>query len=411
MKVYRENSAFWYIVLQDVVLKDVCNSAVLNLAPGQMILVDNLWLLGANKILAHVVYPAKGYVPRERSTCGQLITPLNPFGIQQKLSKLPLAYHVKTDIHNLQENHYVESWRRLYPTQEFNNFDDQLNPNFINSESESYRAAELKNEKSHLMMPKLECRKSLIKRLVSIYHSDEGYIQTEYEKCTENAKNHNAVSVYKIFVTKPKGACYNVTPIREYRKHWRQDTERWVTVSALCHALQVICCKNECRGKSKRFQPNTIFESPDVPDISLSAYLKRIAWFLGCSTACFVLAFEYICRLAHQCPEIEVNNKSVHQIVITCIMVATKFIDDKKFKNTFYARVAGLPVANLSALEVRLLFLLKFDVSVPTEQYNARYAAMLADNQGSSMVLIRPQGITVDGEASYGGLRTVTPSA
>jgi len=82
---------------------------------------------------------------------------------------------------------------------------------------------------------------------------------------------------------------------------------------------------------------------------------------------------------------------------MTCIIVATKFIDDKLFKNTFYARVAGIPVAQLSAFEVQLLFFLKFDLRVLPEQFNTRYTVMLADNQGPGMVRIRPEGITVEG--------------
>jgi len=125
--------------------------------------------------------------------------------------------------------------------------------------------------------------------------------------------------------------------------------------------------------------------------------LKRIAWFLGCSTACFVITLEYVYRLSLLCPEVELNDYSVHQIVITCVVVATKFIDDKLFKNTFYSRIAGVSVKKLSAFEIRLVIFLKFDLLVLPGQYVARYQSMLRDNQGPDMVIIQPERIAAEG--------------
>merc|ERR1719391_358525 len=78
----RETSAFWYIVLQPVVMKNGRNIAVLDLTSHMMILVEKLWVVGPNQVLAQVVYPAEGYVPREGSTCGKLIARLDLRGPQ-----------------------------------------------------------------------------------------------------------------------------------------------------------------------------------------------------------------------------------------------------------------------------------------------------------------------------------------
>jgi len=157
-----------------------------------------------------------------------------------------------------------------------------------------------------------------------------------------------------------------------------------------------LCRRNKSQIRSSNVKPCTIFQTNSVPDISLPSYLERIAWFLGCPTACFVIALEYVYRLSHLCPEVELNKYSVHQIVITCIVVATKFIDDKLFKNTFYARIAGVSVKNISAFEIRLVFFLKFDLLVLPEQYVARYESMLRDNQGPDMVIIQPDEIAAE---------------
>jgi hypothetical protein len=554
---------FWYIVLQDVILWDERNRAVLNLAPPQMILVEKLWVLGPEKVLAQVVYPAKGYVPLTSSTLGQLITRLDPFGAsvpkevleirkqktnktavhenpsnycllnhkeywlspkellafnqgcrsyevagvippsysypilgnehvgwprvhpenlnqstffqsyglcncpgewparlqqvhkpqeylavdsckacnqntndvingsivrdpavvaqepgmgglssahphcscpnQRRLRSLSVEYHSKTNDHNSEDNKDDKFRYGDLQTQGFINFCRQCNQYFINSAAKSKSVVDLNEKKSNMFRTALQCRMSLIKRLVSIYHSGERYNKKDSGKDIEGVKElENAVPADGISHIKPNHEKSAMAPLCRYRRQWRYDIDRWITVSALCHALQVICNKNKRRVKSNNLRPIMIFHSANVPDISLPAYLERISWFLGCSSACFVFALEYINRLEQQCPEIEVNDNSVHQIVITCIMVATKFIDDKLFKNTFYARVAGLPVINLSAFEVQLVFFLKFDLRVLPDQYNARYEAMLADNQGPSAVHIRPEGIKL--EANKAGL-------
>jgi len=53
-----------------------------------------------------------------------------------------------------------------------------------------------------------------------------------------------------------------------------------------------------------------------------------------------VLALEYIHRVADYKSEVEVNQHTVHQYVLTCIRVATKVFDDVAFKSFLFAKVA-----------------------------------------------------------------------
>ena len=135
-------------------------------------------------------------------------------------------------------------------------------------------------------------------------------------------------------------------------------------------------------------QRNNIFHAAIVPDISLAEYLKRIAWFHNCSKECFVLALEYIHRVKKSAPEVEVNYHTAHHLILTCIKVASKYYDDVVFKNLFYAKVVGLPMSTISVFEIRLLFLISFDLYVAPEQYLRRHKKMLINNQGQNMVTI-----------------------
>ena len=50
-------------------------------------------------------------------------------------------------------------------------------------------------------------------------------------------------------------------------------------------------------------------------------------------------------------------------------MEAAKFYDDCFFNNEFYARVGGVPVEELNALEMDFLFAIHFSLIVPQDAY------------------------------------------
>jgi len=515
-------------------MKNEGNVAVLDLTFHMMILVEKLLVVGPNQVLAKVMYPAEGYVPREGRTCGKLIARLDPRGppVPEELLEIwqPETWHKLAAVGNETrcclfnhyenlfstgdlpapnhtQNHYLKpemipSWYTnpslkntyvggplLYPQNDNQRTWSQSNPGFYaplwlkhnsnpvkclpestsgvpnnvsnqcttngcrhlcnsghpscsadpkeripgsqppfyhctssahnNRKTEAFKsgytvyqaegfnnlsnphddakisdAVDIKTLNSGTS--KFWCR-NFKECLLRIYHSIDRPAETLDSDTEKEEERHNTIIGEKLPAAKAKDdeklqIMGNLNP----RKNWRYEYNRWITVSALCHELQVMCRRNKGQIRSSNFKPCTIFQTNSVPNISLPAYLKRIAWFLGCPTACFVIALEYVYRLSHLCPEVELNKYSVHQIVITCIVVATKFIDDKLFKNTFYARIAGVSVKNISAFEIRLVFFLKFDLLVLPEQYVARYESMLRDNQGPDMVIIQPDEIAAE---------------
>jgi len=164
-------------------------------------------------------------------------------------------------------------------------------------------------------------------------------------------------------------------------------------VSALCHALEEMCHMNDGRVKTKSEKVETAFYAAVVPSITLKDFLMRIAWFYGCTKECFVLALEYIHRIVKDKSEIVVNYNTAYHLVLTCIKVAAKFLDDMVFNNKFFAHVTGLPAVNIAVLEIELLFRLSFDLFVLPEQYQNRYSKMMVANKGFNKVTISPGGI------------------
>jgi len=178
---------------------------------------------------------------------------------------------------------------------------------------------------------------------------------------------------------------------RSYSLHdYRFNTDRLAVVSALCYAINHMCRTNNTQEDTKSTQTETIFHAFAVPDISFEDWLMRLAWYYDCPKESFVLALEYIYRVTDSKSMVEVNYHTAHQLVLTCIKVATKFFDDVVFNSFLYAKVVGLPAATISALEVQLLFLLSFDLFVSPMQYHSRHKEMLNSNQGVNKVLITP---------------------
>ncbi|KAL5573263.1 hypothetical protein UlMin_022860 [Ulmus minor] len=113
------------------------------------------------------------------------------------------------------------------------------------------------------------------------------------------------------------------------------------------------------------------FHGVRAPSISIAKYLERIYKYSTCSPSCFVVGYVYIDRLLHKHPDSLVISLNVHRLLVTCLMVASKMLDDVHYNNAFYARVGGVSNAELNRLELELLFLLDFGVVVSSRVFES----------------------------------------
>lgn len=104
---------------------------------------------------------------------------------------------------------------------------------------------------------------------------------------------------------------------------------------------------------------------------------RRITKYFQCSYECFVCSLSYIDMLLAD--HFVLNAFSVHRTILvswvflkwvrSSVMEAAKFYDDCFFNNEFYARVGGVPVEELNALEMDFLFAIHFSLIVPLDAY------------------------------------------
>lgn len=119
-------------------------------------------------------------------------------------------------------------------------------------------------------------------------------------------------------------------------------------------------------GKTRQM---THFHSVRAPSMSVEDYLKRIHKYFLSSDECYVIALVLIDRVGKIDPAMTVCELNVHRLLVLAAMIAAKFHDDVYYSNAYYAKVGGLSLKEVNALEAKLLKTLDWKVFVHPEEY------------------------------------------
>jgi len=161
------------------------------------------------------------------------------------------------------------------------------------------------------------------------------------------------------------------------------EERRIKIVNVLSEVLCRLCERND------RFITNytavTRFHALQAPQITVKAYLNRIAKYSNCSEECFVLALIYIDRLIKHNGNFLVNSLNVHRLMITSIMLAAKFFDDQYFNNAYFGKVGGVLSKELNLLETEFMFMINFNLYVETEIYELYNKRLMCHGQFSEI--------------------------
>jgi len=83
-----------------------------------------------------------------------------------------------------------------------------------------------------------------------------------------------------------------------------------------------------------------------------------------------------------------VDSYNIHRLIIAGVTCSSKFFSDVFYTNSRYAKVGGLPLAELNHLELQFLLLNDFRLAVPVEDLEA-YATMLVEFYAREVVAQR----------------------
>jgi hypothetical protein len=90
-----------------------------------------------------------------------------------------------------------------------------------------------------------------------------------------------------------------------------------------------------------------MFNSSLPSTITLVDFLTRIHKFTQFSKECLLIAIIYLDRYNMSDEDFSLNSTNVHKILLTCLLLATKFQDDRYYDNKTFEFAGGVNVAQL----------------------------------------------------------------
>jgi hypothetical protein len=150
--------------------------------------------------------------------------------------------------------------------------------------------------------------------------------------------------------------------------------------AALASLLGRLCVKNEQSGQCRRLEEleldEHIFFSKQKQPFSLESYVVRIIDHVT-SRQVLITALVLIDRLFTCNANLALSEMNVHRILITAVLLASKFLEDEPYAQEFYRQAGGVPsLIELNKLEAAFLDQLDWKLFVTRPVYFDYYNAV-----------------------------------
>ncbi|GER31210.1 cyclin family protein [Striga asiatica] len=153
-----------------------------------------------------------------------------------------------------------------------------------------------------------------------------------------------------------------------YSYSYQDSSATPLVISVLSSLIERTMARNQRISKNCKWAslsgPARFFDSDETPDMSVQSYLERIFRYTRAGPPVYVVAYVYIDRFCQLYPEFRVGARNVHRLLITTILVASKYVEDMNYRNSYFGRVGGLATQEMNKLEFEFLFLMKFKFHV-----------------------------------------------
>ncbi|KAL7158479.1 hypothetical protein ABFS83_02G145700 [Erythranthe nasuta] len=162
-----------------------------------------------------------------------------------------------------------------------------------------------------------------------------------------------------------------------YSYSYEEDSNNTpLVISVLASLIERTLARNEriaknCRVISQKLSKTRVFDSDEAPDLTIQSYLERIFRYTRAGPSVYVVAYVYIDRFCQFYPEFRIGPRNVHRLLITTIMVASKFVEDMNYRNSYFARVGGITREEMNKLEFEFIFMMKFKLHVNVSVYES----------------------------------------
>ncbi|XP_074311561.1 cyclin-U1-1-like [Silene latifolia] len=154
-------------------------------------------------------------------------------------------------------------------------------------------------------------------------------------------------------------------------------------LSILSNVLEKSIHTNEkLLKRSRKKDIVTIFHGTRAPTLSIRRYIDRVFEYSRCSPSCLVVAYVYLDWFIQQTSSY-VTSLNVHRLLVTCVLVAVKFLEDEHYDNSYFAKIGGISRAEMNNLEMKLLSTLNYKLHVSIDTFN-QYCMHLEKEGASS---------------------------
>lgn len=120
-----------------------------------------------------------------------------------------------------------------------------------------------------------------------------------------------------------------------YSYSYEEDSETPLVVNVLASLIERSMARNhriatKSRAEKYAALPNRtrVFDCHVTPDMTIQSYLERIFRYTRAGPSVYVVAYVYIDRFCQTNPDFRISATNVHRLLITTIMVASKYTED-----------------------------------------------------------------------------------
>lgn len=116
-----------------------------------------------------------------------------------------------------------------------------------------------------------------------------------------------------------------------YSHTYQEDSSTPLVINVLASLIERSMARTEriVKNNNNNFSTNNkIFDCREIPDLTIQSYLERIFRYTRAGPSVYVVAYVYIDRFCHNNLGFRINARNVHRLLITTIMVASKYVED-----------------------------------------------------------------------------------
>lgn len=128
------------------------------------------------------------------------------------------------------------------------------------------------------------------------------------------------------------------------------------------------------------------FYSKRPPPISTEDYLMRMHKYCPMSTAVYLASSLYITRLAIQEKVLPVTPRNVHRLLLACLRVAMKALEDLSWPHARFSKVGGVSESELGRLEITFCYLMDFSLKVDAAMLQREAESLCQQNRYEAVV-------------------------